>query len=242
MKLTPSGILSVVAVFIALGGTSYAAFSLPRASVGQRELKRDAVSSTRIADRSVKRRDLAPDALAAGGQAGPAGPKGDAGPQGPKGPKGDTGPQGPPGPAGAGGGALQSGQAFGTVTSSTACVREEIVTETVVLTKPSRVFLSFSTNVLDHGSPDRYWATVTLVQQDGGNSAVLPLIYEAEARAGVYQAMGASGFAVSSSGPATLPAGTYTLNVLVYSNGDCPEAEPITWANTSASWIALPAG
>jgi hypothetical protein len=40
--------MSVVAVFIALGGTGYAAFKLPKNSVGTKQLKNGAVTPTKI--------------------------------------------------------------------------------------------------------------------------------------------------------------------------------------------------
>jgi hypothetical protein len=242
MRPRPSDILSIAAVFIALGGTSYAAFSLPRASVGERELKRDAVSSTRIADRSIKRRDLARDVLAAGqaGPAGPAGPKGDRGPQGPQGP---TGLQGPPGPAGSGGGgSLDIGNAWKTNQSIIACHNEPIVTETIELAKPSRLFISYSAQVVDDGDADRYWNSVQVVQNDGGHSAMLPPHSVTQAHQNIYTGTSNAGFALDASEPATLPAGTYTLKLYGYGNGTCDEEQLVTWSDAYVSWMALPAG
>jgi hypothetical protein len=107
------------------GGVSYAAVTLPRNSVGTGQLKRNAVTTTKVRDHSLLARDFKTGQLPAGakgdtGPQGPAGPqgakgetgaqgaKGDTGPQGakgetgPQGPKGDPGPQGPPGPTGPG--------------------------------------------------------------------------------------------------------------------------------------------
>jgi hypothetical protein len=226
MRPRPSDILSVAAVFIALGGTSYAAISLPRASVGHRELKPDAVSSTRIADRSIKRRDLARDVLA-GGQAGP------------QGPKGDPGPQGLPGP---GGGSLGAGQAQRTVAGVRGCNSADIATDTVKLTEPSRLFVSYHASVANYAASDRFWLGAVLRQGDGGNSAVLPLLDAAEQSPGKYQLMSGAAFAVSSSGPATLPPGTYTLHLYgLTGGGTCTEDDVTNWANGHLSWIAMPA-
>lgn len=49
-----------LALFIALGGTSYAVTQLPRNSVGNRQLKADAVSSSTIRAGAIGRSDLAP--------------------------------------------------------------------------------------------------------------------------------------------------------------------------------------
>lgn len=77
--------IALLALFVALGGSSYAAIKLPARSVGERELKTGAVSSRVLAD-GIEH------SLAAG-RAGVGAP-------GPQGPKGDQGPQGPAGPAG----------------------------------------------------------------------------------------------------------------------------------------------
>jgi hypothetical protein len=92
-----SGVLAGVALLVALGGTSYAAITLPRASVGSVQLKARAVSSAKLADNAVAalnvRRDglsfddIAPGVLA-GGPPGPTGAPGAAGPRGVTGPRG----------------------------------------------------------------------------------------------------------------------------------------------------------
>ena len=50
---SPSMVVALLALFIALGGTSYAVIKLPAASVGNRELKRDAVTASKIRNGSV---------------------------------------------------------------------------------------------------------------------------------------------------------------------------------------------
>lgn len=79
--------IGLVALFIALGGSSYAAVSLSANSVGARELKNASVGSPELKDGSVKKRDLRKRLMARlEGETGPAGPKGDPGPAGPAGP------------------------------------------------------------------------------------------------------------------------------------------------------------
>lgn len=73
--------LALIALFVALGGVSYAAVNLPPKSVGTKHLKRNAVVSSKVKNRSLLRRDFRAGQL-------------------PRGPRGATGPQGATGPAG----------------------------------------------------------------------------------------------------------------------------------------------
>jgi hypothetical protein len=92
-RLTFANAISLVSLFVALGGGAYA-LTIPRNSVGSAELKRGAVTtskirkgavtSSRVRDRSLLRRDFKAGQL-------PAGKQGLPGPQGPPGPKGDAG-------------------------------------------------------------------------------------------------------------------------------------------------------
>jgi hypothetical protein len=82
--------IGLLALFIALGGTSYAATKLPRNSVGGPQIRNGAVSEAKLA-KAVRTK------LGKAGKAGPAGPagsKGDTGAAGPKGADGSPGPQG----------------------------------------------------------------------------------------------------------------------------------------------------
>src|SRR3954452_18572784 len=94
--------LALIALFVALGGTSYAAGVLPRNSVGPTQLKANAVTSPKVKDGSLQKQDFAAGQLPAGAQgvqgspgaagaAGATGPGGPTGPAGAKGDKGDTG-------------------------------------------------------------------------------------------------------------------------------------------------------
>ena len=78
--------VGLLALLVALGGTSYAAINLPRNSVGTKHIKRGAVTLPKIA--AGTRSSLQ-------GQRGPTGAAGPAGPTGPTGSTGPTGPQGP---------------------------------------------------------------------------------------------------------------------------------------------------
>src|SRR5437762_3700489 len=51
-------VIGYLALFVALGGTSYAAFSLPRNSVGSRQLRNGAVTNHKLANGAVGARKL----------------------------------------------------------------------------------------------------------------------------------------------------------------------------------------
>lgn len=90
--------IALLALFISLGGVSYAATQLPKNSVGTKQLKKNAVTakkikknaitSQKVKDRSLLARDFKRGQL----------PRGATGRQGPTGPRGPVGEQGPPGP------------------------------------------------------------------------------------------------------------------------------------------------
>jgi hypothetical protein len=84
---SPALIVSTIALLVASGGASYAAFTLPRNSVGTKQIKNKAVTLLKIAPGAQK-------ALAK------------AGPQGPPGVQGPPGSQGQPGAPGQNGTAL----------------------------------------------------------------------------------------------------------------------------------------
>jgi hypothetical protein len=87
--------MATVAVFLALGGGAYAAITLPKNSVGTKQIKSNAVISSKIKNGSLLSKDFKAGQLPAGLQ----GPKGDAGATGPPGATGATGLQGPIGPS-----------------------------------------------------------------------------------------------------------------------------------------------
>jgi collagen triple helix repeat protein len=99
--------MATLALFIALGGSSYAAVRLGANSVRSREIARNAVKSSEIASSAVGSAEVRNASLQpvdfAKLPTGPQGDKGATGPRGTRGPqgdKGDTGPAGPTGPQG----------------------------------------------------------------------------------------------------------------------------------------------
>ena len=95
-RVTYANVMATAAVFIALGGSSYAAVKLAANSVGTPQLKRNAVTSVKVKNGSLLGEDFKAGQLPAGAQ----GPKGDAGAQGPAGPAGEQGPKGDKGDKG----------------------------------------------------------------------------------------------------------------------------------------------
>ncbi|HTR74440.1 MAG TPA: hypothetical protein VMH33_04175 [Solirubrobacterales bacterium] len=79
-KLTFANAVSVLALFVALGGGAYAATQLPKNSVGSKQIKKAAVTPAKLS--TAAKATLT----------------GSAGPQGKEGPKGDKGEKGEPGP------------------------------------------------------------------------------------------------------------------------------------------------
>jgi hypothetical protein len=96
-RATFANVMSCLALFVALGGVSYAAVELPRNSVGAKQIVQGSIDNSKIKKGSLLRTAFKPGQIPAG----PRGAAGLAGAQGPAGPKGDPGAQGPPGAAGA---------------------------------------------------------------------------------------------------------------------------------------------
>jgi collagen type VII alpha len=148
-SLSYANIVGTLALFIALGGVSYAAVTLPARSVGNKQLKSDSVTSAKVRNGTLTKKDFKKSSLPRGkagetgqdgqpGDAGPAGLRGEpgapgaagdagaagaAGPpgaDGPAGPTGSAGETGPPGPTGPTGPAGATGQAGATGASGAA--------------------------------------------------------------------------------------------------------------------------
>jgi hypothetical protein len=103
-NLTFANVMSMIAVMIALGGTSYAAIKLPSNSVGSAQIKSSAVKNAELASSSVTSAKVKDGVLLAKdfaiGQI-PAGPRGATGATGATGAAGPTGPTGATGATGA---------------------------------------------------------------------------------------------------------------------------------------------
>jgi hypothetical protein len=170
--------LGMLALFIALSGTAYAA-TLPRNSVGTAQLKRNAVTSAKVKPRSLLGSDFRPGQLPAGpqGPQGPAGPRGPEGPPGARGAEGATGargaegargPQGPQGPAGATNVTVRTGPTQGGDAEVFCNPGEVAVGGGGGPTNPSTelTFLRYSRPVQDSGTPTG-WSV--LIEDVNGN-------------------------------------------------------------------------
>jgi hypothetical protein len=84
---SPAMTVACIALLVALGGTSYAATSLPANSVGTLQLKKGAVINTKVKAHSLTAAVFKAGTLLQGpaGAQGPAGPAGGVGPAGPAG-------------------------------------------------------------------------------------------------------------------------------------------------------------
>src|SRR5689334_13146326 len=87
---SPSMVISLIALFVAMGGTGYAAIKLPKNSVKAKQIASGAVGASEVKNGSLKTGDLS-----SGARNALRGLTGATGPQGPTGATGATGPAGP---------------------------------------------------------------------------------------------------------------------------------------------------
>jgi hypothetical protein len=104
IRLTYANVVATVALFAALGGSSYAAVSITGtqvrdASLSGRDVRNGSLTTGDVRDQSLLARDFKAGQLPAGPEGG-RGPEGPTGQQGPNGPEGPIGQQGPIGPQG----------------------------------------------------------------------------------------------------------------------------------------------
>jgi hypothetical protein len=159
---SPSLILAFVALLVALGGTSYAAITLPKNSVGTKQLKKNAVTSAKIKRGAVTRSDIRNGAVNSAKVADGSLMATDF-----KAGQLRAGPQGPPGPPGAPG-----KDAFGTLTyvagpSTALTANDETYVEAIC---PAGTVVTGGGILGPMGSPDP-WINSSYPVDDDGNGA-----------------------------------------------------------------------
>jgi hypothetical protein len=104
-RLSYANVMATLAVFLVLGGGAYAAGTLPANSVGSAQLRRDAVTRSKLADDSVSTAQLVHNGVTRNRLS--RGVRAQLDHAGQPGPRGATGPTGATGQAGAGAGRIQ---------------------------------------------------------------------------------------------------------------------------------------
>jgi hypothetical protein len=91
-RQSPSMIVAMLALFVAMGGTAIAASS---ALITGKQIKNSSITGADVKNKSLTPKDFRGSVRGARGAVGPAGPQGAQGAQGPAGPQGPQGSQGP---------------------------------------------------------------------------------------------------------------------------------------------------
>lgn len=109
IRISPGSVLALIALFVALGGVSYAAVTINGKNIQNNSIPGKKLKNGAVTNNKVKANSLGANRLTAAARAnlqGARGPQGPQGPQGPHGPRGERGEagahgaQGPQGPAG----------------------------------------------------------------------------------------------------------------------------------------------
>jgi hypothetical protein len=231
--LTYANVMATVAVFIALGGSSYAALTITGKNVKNRSLtakdiRKSSLTTREIKNRSLLARDFRPGQLPAGAQ----GPKGD------KGDKGDLGPSF--------GDALQVDHV--TVPH---CGHATLASYSVRVTRPSRIFAAGQAVYRKQGDrPENGGIQIEL--RNAADTATLAQSQEmddgslAEAStddsmnglhtSGILMVPPVSG--ISGTSVYVAPAGAYRLRLIGYASGNCGTTDP-TMNQISLSHIVV---
>lgn len=140
-RLTYANVMATIAVFVALGGTSIAAISLTKNSVKGKHIARNAVTSPKVKDRSLRAQDFASGQLPAG-ERGLQGAQGGQGIQDERGLQGERGEQGVTGNTGATGPSMgRSSSGFGTCDPVINMGYVQCVGHTMILPAAGRVLV-----------------------------------------------------------------------------------------------------
>jgi hypothetical protein len=151
--------IGLLALCIALSGTAYAA-TLPRNSVGGPQLKRNAVTSAKVKNRSLLARDFKAGQL----------PRGPRGPRGPQGERGLQGLQGLPGATGATNVAVRVGSDTLGVSTASCMGAEKAVGGGGIATGTNGVLQSSAPT--QHSGTPTSWAADALDSSNGADTTV----------------------------------------------------------------------
>ena len=171
LRITPSFVISVLALGVAMSGTAYAAGVLPKGSVGATQLKVGSVTSAKVKNHSLLAKDFRSGQLPRGargatGAKGATGPKGATGVAGPQGEQGDQGPKGDAG----------SIKGFVTVTPSGTIYRSGGSLAVPTVTHPATgVYCIVGDGWGDQGGP--FAATLIGSTSDAGSVVVNPYFW-----------------------------------------------------------------
>jgi hypothetical protein len=162
-------LVALAALFVALGGTSYAALQLPKGSVGTSQLKRNAVTSPKVKPGSLLLSDFKrAERSRLRGPQGPQGPQGSQGAQGPQGPQGVQGNAGAPGTARAFGSFTATGAPTSTTRVKALTVRKPAATTGIYCLSSPAVAVADSIPVVstDFAGPAEQ-DTITMIRSTG---------------------------------------------------------------------------
>jgi hypothetical protein len=200
--LSFANVMSVIAVFIALGGAAYAAVKLPKNSVGTKQLKKSAVTSAKVADGTLEAADFKKGLLLTG----------------------SVGPVGPQGPAGATGGAAATPVRAVSVTNSGTVS----YSKNAISAMPFNTELFDTANMHSAGSPSRLVAPVEGIYDV---SATISFASNAEGARELFINVNSSGvnpFAAASVPGSAASTGTMSASGLIFLKaGDYVEASAV---------------
>ena len=235
-----TNVIAYLALFVALGGTSYAAVTvsgknIKDGSITARDIKKGSLKASLFAKGQLRaaqgtRADSsgAEGARGAQGSAGAQGAQGPAGPQGPRGEAGATGDRGATGPAGPTFGTSVQGQD----TRLTGCTSKVAASTPITLTKPARILAlgsgGFDFDPGEQGGNLR-WGGIDATLYDQEGTYVAGNAYGSVAQATIVRgdvfpvtAQGILQLRASLGGGQVIPAGTYELRLgAVMSRGTC---------------------
>jgi hypothetical protein len=229
--------VALLALFVAMGGTSYAAFRLPRNSVGSRQIQANAVNSGKVANGSLLKRDFKAGQVPAGLQ-GPKGDNGDKGDKGDaclasdpncKGPSGDTGPS--------------FGQTFDFVgpPSVSICTDTTLIDKPITLARSSRIYVNGLVSLYANDTGATLDLDVDLRSGDGNttlaNAAALTVRRTQVLTTEMQAATGGVVSDNAASTPYVAKPGTYHLVMHGNKSGTC--ATTLTYDVGSLTWTEL---